>query len=105
MIHLPVPVARALEFTSTGRQYHEKRRPGPWPGTPGLRTPNARRLRHDIIQSRISQQAQQGCGQMSAVDLVIGGLCTLPFACLVLGTIALVKADRKDIPEIMRWLS
>lgn len=24
---------------------------------------------------------------------------------LVLGTVALVRADRKDIPEIMRWLS
>jgi hypothetical protein len=42
---------------------------------------------------------------MSAVDLAIGGLCTLPFACLVLGTIALVKADRKDVPEIVRRLS
>jgi hypothetical protein len=24
---------------------------------------------------------------------------------LVLGTVALIRADRRDIPEIMRWLS
>jgi hypothetical protein len=42
---------------------------------------------------------------MSSIALVFGVLFTLPFALLVLGTIALVKADRKDIPEIIRWLS
>lgn len=42
---------------------------------------------------------------MSNIALVLGALFTLPFALLVLGTIALVKADRKDIPEIIRWLS
>jgi hypothetical protein len=42
---------------------------------------------------------------VNAVDVVVGAVFTLPFACLVLGTIALVKADRKDIPEIIRWLS
>jgi hypothetical protein len=33
----------------------------------------------------------------------LGGLALVTL--LVLGTIALLRADRKDIPEVVRWLS
>jgi hypothetical protein len=35
-------------------------------------------------------------------DLIITGSIALPP--IVLGSIALVKCDRKDIPEIIRWI-
>lgn len=35
-------------------------------------------------------------------DLIISGSIALPT--VVLGSIALVKCDRKDIPEIVRWI-
>lgn len=35
-------------------------------------------------------------------DLIISGSIVLPT--VVLGSIALVKCDRRDIPEIMRWI-
>ena len=35
-------------------------------------------------------------------DLIITGSITLPT--IVLGSIALAKCDRKDVPEIIRWI-
>lgn len=37
-----------------------------------------------------------------SLDLIVSSSIALPP--IVLGSIALVKADRKDIPEVTRWI-
>lgn len=73
-------------------------RPGVPRKDPGLPYPSQEANSDGFSHSAIPQERP---GEMSGLS--IGLIVAAPW--VILGTIGLIKADRKDIPEVIRWLS